>query len=50
MEWDYPYDGFKYEWNNGEIIKFAGMNRKQLFIFDVLNLLFIEKRLYEKVL
>lgn len=48
MEWEQPNDGFKYEWNDGEIIKFAGMNRKQLFIFDVLNLLFIEKKLYEK--
>ena len=48
MEWEQPNDGFKYEWNDGEIIKFTGMNRKQLFIFDVLNLLFIEKKLYEK--
>ncbi len=48
MEWEYPNDGYKYEWNNGEIIKFTGMNRKQLFIFDVLNLLFIEKGLYKK--
>ena len=48
MEWEQPNDGFKYEWNDGEIIKFEGMNRKQLFIFDVLNLLFIEKGLYKK--
>lgn len=48
MEWEQPNDGFKYEWNDREIIKFTGMNRKQLFIFDVLNLLFIEKKLYKK--
>jgi len=48
IEWEQPNDGFKYEWNDGEIIKFAGMNRKQIFIFDVLNLLFIEKGLYKK--
>jgi Uma2 family endonuclease len=48
MEWEQPNDGFKYEWNDGEIIKFQGMNKKQIFIFDVLNLLFIEKGLYKK--
>ena len=43
MEWEHPNDGFKYEWNDGEIIKFEGMNRKQLFIFTVLNKLFAKK-------
>ena len=36
-------DGFKYEWNDGEIIKFTGMNKKQLYIYEALNNLFIEK-------
>ena len=45
MEWEQPNDGFKYEWNDGEIIKFEGMNRKQTFIFDVLINLFFEKGL-----
>lgn len=38
-----PNDGFKYEWNDGELIKFTGMNRKQIKIYDVLLDLFIEK-------
>ena len=48
MEWEQPNDGYKYEWNDGELIKFEGMNKKQIFIFDVLNLLFIEKGHYKK--
>lgn len=42
LEWE-PADGFKYEWNNGEIIQFIGMRKKQYYIYDVLNTLFIEK-------
>ena len=45
MEWEQPNDGFKYEWNDGEIIKFEGMNKKQVFIFDVLIDLLFEKGL-----
>lgn len=30
--WEQPEDGFKYEWNDGEIIKFIGINRKQVYI------------------
>jgi Uma2 family endonuclease len=48
MEWEQPNDGFKYEWNDGEIIQFERMNRKQLFIIDVLNLLFIEKEYHKR--
>lgn len=44
MVWE-PEDGFKYEWNDGELIKFVGMNRKQVFIYQALNQLFIEKGL-----
>lgn len=35
-----PNDGFKYEWNDGELIKFTGMKRKHLRIIQILNLLF----------
>ena len=41
--WDQPEDGFKYEWNDGELIKFTGMNRKQVYIYDALNRLFVKK-------
>jgi Uma2 family endonuclease len=42
MAWE-PEDGFKYEWNDGELIKFVGMNRTQFYIFTVLNRLFNSK-------
>ena len=35
-----PTDGSKYEWNDGELIKFAGMKRKHLRIIQNLNLRF----------
>jgi len=47
MLWE-PEDGFKYEWNDGELIKFTGMNRKQLYIYEVLNNIFIEKGLWKR--
>ena len=46
MAWE-SEDGFKYEWNDGELIKFVGMNRKQVFIYEALNQLFIEKGLWK---
>jgi Uma2 family endonuclease len=42
MVWE-PNDGYKYEWNDGELIKFSGMNNKQVRIYDILNTIFIEK-------
>lgn len=42
MIWE-PNDGFKYEWNDGELIKFEGMNKKQVYIYNVLNKLFSKK-------
>ena len=36
-------DGFKYEWNDGELIQFAGMNKNQLYIYNTLLDLFIFK-------
>ena len=38
-----PEDEFKYEWNDGEIIKFVGMNKTQFHIFGILNRFFISK-------
>ena len=42
QDWE-PNDGFKYEWNDGELIKFTGMNRKQVKVYDILLNLFIDK-------
>lgn len=47
LAWE-PEDGFKYEWNDGELIKFNGMKKKEYYIFDLLNLHFIERNLYKK--
>ena len=35
-----PTDGYKYEWNDGELIKFVGMKRKHLKLVRVLSELF----------
>jgi Uma2 family endonuclease len=42
VRWE-PTDSHKYEWNDGELIQFTGMNKKQVYIYDYLNTLFIEK-------
>lgn len=42
MLWE-PNDGYKYEWNDGELIKFTGMNKKQVYIYNILLDLLIEK-------
>lgn len=47
MNWE-PNDGFKYEWNDGELIKFTGMNKKQFFIYGRLNRAFADKGLLKK--
>ncbi len=41
-DWE-PNDGYKYEWNDGELIKFVGMNKKQVYIYSLLQDLFFEK-------
>ena len=46
MIWE-SNDGYKYEWNDGELIKFSGMNRKQVKIYDILNTIFIEKNYWK---
>ena len=47
IDWE-PTDGFKYEWNDGEIIRFSGMKKKQYFIYGILNRLFSKKGYYEQ--
>jgi Uma2 family endonuclease len=42
LEWE-PEDGFKYEWNDGEIIQFNGMDKKQIYIYILINKLFNKK-------
>lgn len=46
IDWE-PTDGFKYEWKDGEIIRFSGMKKKQYFIYNVLSKLFYDKGYYQ---
>jgi Uma2 family endonuclease len=46
MDWN-PEDGYKYEWNDGELIQLEGMNKNQVYIYEVLNNLFIRKGYWE---
>ena len=36
-------DGFKYEWNDGELIQFTGMKKRQYYVYTILNKLFAKK-------
>ena len=42
IDWE-PNDGFKYEWNDGEIIKSTRMKQEQYYIYDRLLDLFIDR-------
>ncbi|PWK27937.1 Uma2 family endonuclease [Arcicella aurantiaca] len=42
-----PEDGYKYEWNDGELICFTGMNKKKVYIYDYINRSFIAKQYLE---
>lgn len=42
LDWE-SEDGFKYEWHDGKLIKFEGINKRQIYIFFTLNRLFISK-------
>jgi len=46
LDWE-PNDGFKYEWNDGTLIRFSGMKKKQYYIYALLNDLFIDKRYHQ---
>jgi Uma2 family endonuclease len=39
-DWEFPIDGYKYEWFDGEIIKFDKMKKKHLKLISVLLDLF----------
>lgn len=43
-----PVDGFKYEWNDGEIIRFEKMKKKHLFIIRRLQQLFFRSVSFSK--
>lgn len=36
LNWEPPVDGYKYEWNDGEIIRFEKMKRKHLKLISAL--------------
>lgn len=42
-----PTDGFKYEWNDGELIKFSGVKRKHLKLIKHLNRLFLQTKAHQ---
>ncbi len=45
-DWE-PNDGYKYEWNDGELIKFTGMKQQQWYVYEILNSLFISKNYHQ---
>lgn len=47
LNWE-PVDGFKYEWNDGELIRFSGMKKEQYYIYNVLSKLFYEKGYHQR--
>ena len=46
LSWE-PVDGFKYEWNDGEIIKFEKMKKKHLYLIRHLTRLFATTNAYK---
>ena len=46
INWE-PVDDFKYEWNDGELIRFSGMKKKQYYIYNILSKLFYAKGYYQ---
>ena len=47
VAWEPAADGFKYEWNDGEIIRFEKMKKRHLFIIRILHRLFVKTRAYQ---
>ncbi len=47
LAWE-PTDGVKYEWYDGELIRFSGMKKKQYFIYNLLSKLFYEKGYHQQ--
>lgn len=46
IEWE-SNDGFKYEWNDGELIRFSGMKKKHLKLIKKLNRLFLTTQAHQ---
>ncbi len=46
MVWE-PNDGYTYEWNDGEIIRFESMKQRHLLIIKALSRLFAKTESYE---
>lgn len=42
-----PEDGFKYEWNDGNILKFYGKQPEQAYIYSILLNLFYERNYHQ---
>lgn len=42
QSWE-PVDGYKYEWFNGELIRFSGIKKKQYYLYAILNRVFIDQ-------
>ena len=42
LVWE-PTDGSKCEWNDGELVQFTGMKKRQYYIYSTLNKLFVAK-------
>jgi Uma2 family endonuclease len=45
IRWE-PVDGYKYEWNDGKIIRFGKVKKKHLFIIRTLQQLFFRTRAF----
>ncbi|MGM9508336.1 Uma2 family endonuclease [Larkinella sp. GY13] len=46
LTWE-PVDGYKYEWKDGEMIRFSGLSKTQYFVYNVLNKFFYERDYYK---
>lgn len=47
IDWE-PVDGYKYEWNDGEIIRFEKMKKKHLYLIRRLNRLFLSTAAHQQ--
>jgi Uma2 family endonuclease len=45
--WQQPNNGFKYEWNDGELIQFTGINKTHLKLIRILNRLFLKTKAHQ---
>jgi Uma2 family endonuclease len=47
INWDAPVDGYKYEWNDGDIIKSEKMKKKHLKLIHLLGRAFTKSNAYK---